>query len=257
MSKFKIVNIIDKLFITFSLFLIIYAWLNFYIGNLFCSLILALIFSFSITYILFYLLNKKQTKKRLANEKKDLINKNFLAFKLMPNKEKFKLLSQVFCSNCDYKIVKDTLTFSLENSSYSIVVFNQKVLQQEDLLNLLTQHEIKTQNLLVVCENFSSSINCKILKNLNIKIVDKADLFINYFEPNKTYPDCSILDDTILKPNFKNLYKKFFQNKKSKQYFWLGFLMIFSAFFLPFKIYYLVFGSGFLVCAILCKIFKF
>lgn len=257
MSKFKIVNLIDKLFICFSIFIIIYAWLNFYIRNLVPTFILSLIFSLSLTYILFYILNKKQTKKRLANEKINLINKTFLAFKLSNSKEKFKLLAQVFCDDCEYKISKNTLTFVKDNSSFSIVVFLGKILTQEDLLNLLTLHEIKTQNLIVVCENFSNSISCKILKNLEIKIVDKDSLFLNYFEAKNIYPNCDILDDTILKPNLKNLYKKFFQTKKSKQYFWLGLLMIFSSFILPFKIYYLIFGSGFLVCAILCKILKF
>lgn len=257
MSKFKIINIIDKLFITFSIFLIIYAWLNFYVRNLTFTFMLSLIFSASVSYILFYLLNKKQSKKRLVQEKNNVINKNFLAFKLMPINEKLKLLSQVFCDGCEHKTTKNKLTFVKENSSYSVIVFLQKNLMQEDLLNLLTQYEIKSDNLIVICENFSHTINCKILKNLSIKIVDKDDLFLNYFEPNNIYPNCEILDDNVLKPNFKILYKKFFQTKKSKQYFWLGLLMIFSSFILPFKIYYLIFGSGFLVCAILCKILKF
>lgn len=257
MSKYKIVNLIDKLFVTFTSFLIIYAWLNFYVRDLISTLILSIIFSFATTYLIFYLSNKKQSKKHLAQEKKQLIDKTFLAYKLTPTKDKLKLISKIFCTDLDYKIVKNVLTFSNAKSSYSIVVFDNKILQQDDLLNLLSTYEIKTKNLIVICENFSTAINCKILKNLNIQIIDKDSLFLNYFEPNNIYPNCDILDDTVFKPNIKNLYKKLFQAKKSKQYFWLGFLMIFTSFILPFKIYYLLFGSGFLICSILCKILKF
>jgi len=57
-----------------------------------------------------------------------------------------------------------------------------------------------------------------------------------------------------LKLNFKTILKNFIQPKKSKQFFWCGFVLIFSSIILPFKTYYLIFGSLFLLASIACKV---
>lgn len=257
MTKFRIVNFIDKLFILFSTFLIIYAWLNFYIRNLISSLILSICFSFAITFIIFYFAEKHQVKQKLVRQNQAEINKNFLAFKLLQDKQKLNLIRDCLKID-DYKIANNRLIFSNNNQTYTIIVFTEKnILTQDDLINIISSHKITTEFLIIICEQYSSDINCKIIKTLDIKLVNKEGLYLDYFKPNNIFPDCSILNDEIIKPNYKMLVKNLFQSKKSKQYFWLGLVLIFSSLILPFKIYYLIFGSAFLVCSILCKLLKF
>ena len=82
MSKYRIVNLIDKIFISVAIFLIIYAWINFYIRNLWTTFFLSLIFTFAVLFILFYFTEKKQNKLSLNKKNVDDMNKYFLAFLL-------------------------------------------------------------------------------------------------------------------------------------------------------------------------------
>ena len=43
MSRFKIINLFDKIFVTSAIFLIIFAWINFYIRDLYTTFILSII----------------------------------------------------------------------------------------------------------------------------------------------------------------------------------------------------------------------
>ena len=255
MSRFGIVNLIDKLFITFATFLIVYAWLNFYIRDLNTTFFLSIIFALAFTYVLFYILNKLQNKKHITTNKMKEIEKNFLAFRLMSLKEKLNFLQKILSKSYDTKLLKNILSYTKDNQNFSLIIATQKsVISQEDLINLIEEHNIKTNNLIIICQDYLSNINNKLIRNLNIEFVNKEKLFTEYFEPNNIYPDCSILNEKSLKPNFKSVAKNFLKKEKSKQYFWLGFVLIFSSFILPFKIYYLIFGSAFIICCILCKI---
>ena len=80
MSKFKIFNLFDKLFITVAIFLIAYAWINFYIRSLWITFVLSLIITFASVFVLYYFLNKKSSKVALSNKEKAEINKTFYIF---------------------------------------------------------------------------------------------------------------------------------------------------------------------------------
>lgn len=255
MSKFKIVNLIDKLFITFSSFLIIYAWLNFYIRDLGTTFILSFIFSLSITYIIFFLLNKKKDKKFLTAKQNEEINKNFLAFKLMTNKEKIKLLNKILSADFETKATSKMITYEKDNQTCSLIIAtNLQKIKQEDLINLLEEHNTTTNRIEIICNEFDSNINTKIIKNLNIILINKTKLYLDFFQKHNTYPDTSILNEKELKLNWKIILKNLLTEQKAKRYFILGFVLIFSALILPFKTYYLIFGTGFLICSILCKL---
>lgn len=219
------------------------------------TFVLSVIFSLAFTYILFFLLNKKQAKKFAVLKKNEEINKNFLAFRLMPTKNKLALINEIISKKYETKISKNVISYTDENKSYALILAtNLDIVKQDDLINLIEQHNIKTDNLIIICQDYMPNINCNLVKNLNVTFVNKNSLYLDYFEANNVYPDCSILNEKVLKPNFKNLFKNLFQKQKAKQYFWLGFILILSSLILPFKTYYLIFGSGFMLCSILCKV---
>ena len=95
MSKFKVINLIDKLFITCATFLIIYAWINFYLRDLWTTFILSLIFTFAILFVFSYFLNKKQTRINLNKKQLEEINTQFYVFKLNSTNQKLNLLKEI------------------------------------------------------------------------------------------------------------------------------------------------------------------
>lgn len=255
MSKFGIVNLIDKLFITFSLFLITYAWINFYIRDLLSTFILSVIFSLALTYVIFLLISKKETKKKLSAKQKEDINKYFLAFRLLTKTEKLNLLNQILSLDFETKLTRSKLVYTKENLSHTIIIATHiPIISQDDLLNLLEQSEIKTECVDIICNDYLNTVNKDFVANLKINFVTKESLFVDYFDKYKIYPSLLKINSKDLKLNFKTILKNFIQPKKSKQFFWCGFVLIFSSIILPFKTYYLIFGSLFLLASIACKV---
>ena len=133
MSKFKIVNMFDKLFITISIFLIVYAWINFYIRDLWTTFLLSLIFSFGLVFLLFYALNRKH--KKITNSKqliKDIEN-SFLAFSLMTKDEQLVLLKSLQKEPEKCKIKNGVLLIGEDTQLTQVVVLTylQKLTQQD------------------------------------------------------------------------------------------------------------------------------
>jgi len=255
MSRFKLVNLIDKLFITIACFFITYAWINFYIRDLSSTFILSVIFSLAFTYVLFFFLERKKDKKINSSKLDETINKNFLAFRLMPTKEKLTLLNKVISQNHETKQTTKGIFYKKENLTHCIIVATKiQNLTQEDLINLIENLNQKINCIEIICNQFSSNINAEFINNLKIVFIDKQKLYNDYFLKYNIYPDTSILNEKNLKINWKIIFKNFLQEKKAKRYFVLGLVLIFSSIILPLKIYYLIFGTGFLVCSILCKI---
>ena len=255
MSKFKIISLIDKLFITISSFLIIYAWINFYIRNLTSTFILSVIFSLAFTYVLFFFLERKKDKRLLSAKQSEEIDKNYLAFRLMPMKEKLNLINKILCQDYKSKATTKSITYTKENSIHCIVVAtNLTSLSQEDLINIIEQNNKNYDCIEIICNEISANINTNLVKNLKIKFINKTDLYNNFFAKHNIFPNTSILNEKELKVNWKNIFKNLLHAQKAKRYFILGFVLIFSSLILPFKTYYLIFGTGFLICSILCKL---
>ena len=96
MSKFRIVNLIDKIFLTISLFLLCFAWINFYLRSLWTSFILSTIISIALISVIYFFINRKQTKIKNIKVNNEKIDTTFLAFKLTSKEEKLKLLKIKF-----------------------------------------------------------------------------------------------------------------------------------------------------------------
>lgn len=257
MSKYKLVNLFDKIFITFSVFLIVYAWINFFVRSLWTTFILSLIFSSALVFLLFYIYNKHSTKKKITAKLKKDIDEKFLAFLLMNKHDQLELLSKTIV--CDhYEILNDSIVFEINNKSTQIMIALQsEKLSQLGLINLISKSKKQVETLIIICNTIDSNLNTKILKNLSIKIKGKNELYNEYFLPKKIFPDSSNLDTQNNKLKLKDIMKNFFKSDKAKSYFLCGLVLIFSSIILPYHTYYLVFGSTLLIFAIICKLQKY
>ena len=255
MSKFKIINLIDKIFITVTIFLIIYAWINFFIRELWTTFFISLIFTFACIYILFYVLNRKNEKK--SNSKKYIqdIDEKFLAFQLLDDYNKLKLLEIIISRNTKTEFKNNVLSYQKNNLIHQVFVETEKEkINQFDLVNIIKKRQKNVDGLTIVCNDFESNLNTKILKNLSIEIISKKDLYDQFFATSNLFPDCSNLDTDKTKKSWKKIMQNFIHEKKTKSYFTCGIILIFSSIILPYRYYYLIFGTTLLLCAILCKL---
>ena len=254
MSKFKIVNILDKLFIACAIFLIAFAWINFYIRNLWTTFFIALALSISICFIINFFSEKKEAKVINKKTTEEKINNSFFNFKLMTREEKFKVLSNVF-KDYELKIRLGNLFAKLGEKNCQIILATHiDILNQNLLINLLDEHAKNADKYIILC-NEDATTNKNIYKDREIEIINKLKLY-ELFEANNCVPNGENINSKINKPSFRELFSLMFARKKAKGYFFCGLILIFSSIILPYHRYYLIIGSMLLSFSVVCKLKK-
>jgi len=256
MSKFKVINLIDKLFITCVTFLIIYAWINFYLRDLWTTFILSLIFTFAVIFVFTYFLNKKQTRINLNKKQLEDINTQFYIFKLNSLKQRLNLLNEILSKENKTTIKNDTIFFEQNNKKIILIIATRfEIIDNIILTNLISEfNNDEADEIQIVCNEVQPNINLKLLKNKDITIVNKKSLYIDYFLKHNMYPDASNINLKNTKITISTIIRNMFNSSKGKGYFFCGLILIFSSIILPYHFYYLIVGSTLLLFSLICKL---
>ena len=238
MTKFFMVNLIDKLFVSVCVFLTIFAWINFYTRSLWLSFVLGLVFSFACLFLLYYFINKKNEKKVKTKKQIEKMDLCFLSFRLMNNIEQLRLLVGILKLK-NYEIKDGILLYAKDGKTCAIIcATNLNIFTENDFLNIVkATKNLNVDYVEIVSQKFDS-FNTKILKNIEYDLVSKEKLFKDFFEKENTFPDISELNTNIIKPKFIDLLSNIFIPSKAKSYFVCGLVLIFSSILLPYHTYY-------------------
>lgn len=257
MSKFFIINLIDKIFITISVFLIIFAWINLYLRDIKTTFVFSLIFTFAIVFILFYFFNKKRSQTNCLKQKTKNIDESYLAFKLLSKQNQLKLINSILLKHYSSEIKSNLIEYNFENKKYIVLIKNNTTISQNDIFSILNELDQDFDTLKIFCEDYNNNIKTNFLRNKNIELINKFELYENYFKESNIFPNTENVNFENLKPNYKTILLNFISPNKSKSYFICGLLMIFSSLILPMKIYYFTFGTIFMILSIICRIRKY
>ena len=255
MSKFFIVNLIDRIFITLTSFLFVFAWINFFFHDLWLSFIFSLLISLSFVFLLFHQLDKKKDKdisnRQLQKEKND----KFLNFKLSSKQEKFNLIKSILEKENASNFNFDTMSYLKDGKIHSIIFATHiPQISKSDVENLISQNlVVNCDEIDIFCDELSSKFDTQILSNVKINIVDKNKLFDEYFKKYSIFPK-QILNEKIKKFNKKELIYMIFDSKKAKTYFFCGLILIFSSIILPYHVYYVIVGSMLMLFSLISKL---
>jgi len=256
MSKFKIINLVDKLFISCSIFLIIYAWINFYLRNLWVTFILSIIFTSASLFVFFYTINRKNNKKLISAKEKEKINNNFFTFQLTPLKQKLELLKNILSNDYTTSIKNKTIFYTKNNTVHQIIFATHiEIITTNNLINLLDEHMENNSDVIeIICNNIDPKVNRNLFTNKKIEFITKEKLHKEFFLKYNIYPDSSKINLTNNKLKFTDILKNLFAAKKAKGYFFSGAILIFSSIILPYHFYYLIVGSTLLLFSLICKL---
>ncbi|MBR6779232.1 MAG: hypothetical protein IKM43_03720 [Clostridia bacterium] len=258
MTKFKFINLIDKLFISVSLFLIIYAWINFYLRDLWTTFILSLIFTFASLFLIFYFFNKKSKSKSLKKQEQNDIEKYFFAFRLYPKQKKLELLKSILDNQANAVINNGALHYNVDNLNHVLLIATSAdKIDNNNLVDIIENFIDNDVDIIEIVCNNAINLDTEILNNKEIKIINRIDLYKNFFKKYDVYPDTSFVNLHAKKFDFKKLMSNFFLPQKAKSYFVCGLVLIFSSIILPYHFYYVVFASILLLFAIICKLKNF
>lgn len=251
MSKFKLINILDYIFIFIALFLAFFAWINFFIRNIFLSIFLALFLTCTIFIVMYLLKSKKKQKSIHAQDSQIALTKFKLAIQSCSTQKLTLMLKQLIPNNSEVKIKSGNLHFNLNGCNYAFVPHFQK-LDDAQLLNLI--RNLNTQNITVFCISFDKQAEyiCSVFKDKTIQLIDLAKLY-SAFVNKGIQIDTDNIDLTKPKISVKDVLKNSLQPQKSKGYFVSGLVLLFTSIIIPYKIYYVVFSSMLLILSIVCK----
>lgn len=254
MSKYKLVNLFDKIFVTIAVFLIVYAWINFFIRSLQVTFVLSLVFTFGIVFLIFHFYNRKKEKSSNLKAYYKDIETCFVAFKLMSKSEQFYLLNSILSKEHKTRILQNSIV-TKNNQSKQLYLFaleNEK-LNEYNFLTLL--QGVKNVDIInIICADFENNINTKILKDVKINFINKKTLYDQFFLKHNTYPNKDFLHTKSEHKKLKDVAKNFFIPKRAKAFFFSGLILIFSSIILPYHTYYLIFGTTLLIFSIVCKL---
>ena len=169
--------------------------------------------------------------------------------------EQLEFLKKIFIE-FNPKINYGILFYNTDKSNAIIIATQLLKLTENDFLNIVQNtQDLKVDNVEIICCE-SENFNTNILTNKSYKIINKTKLFNLYFKPKNIYPNSSNINGKVLKTNWQTILKNFFLPHKAKSYFICGLVLIFSSIILPFKTYYIIFGSILLMFALICKLKK-
>ncbi len=216
-------------------------------------IILSSLVTFIICILLYFFKTKRLSKKQLKLSQIKAIENLIDQFSYASKTEIDNYFIKLFGAKKNYKkelIIDDNKIIILYN-------FNKENLEVNDIKTYYKENKNRHINkIIIICNNYSN--NCINLiqnfKAIQYEIINMADLYIRFIEPNKNYPNFKIEKLPKEKLNFVKFKEYAFKKNKAKTYFFCGIILMFSSYFVPLKIYYLIFSGLMFVSALLCLI---
>lgn len=256
MSRFKFINILDAVFISVSVFLLVFAWLNFYISNLFLSILASAIVSSCLLFFINFLKNKSRAKTNEKQSNQLKAEQYATNFQLYSEAQKLKTISKFIDDNYEFKIHTHYLTIP-ENKTYIFIANHVEKVSKSILLNFIKSYIKKANQIIIFTNeydqdalNFSKSIS-----NIKIKLLNKLDFYSLCTLYNVGIKE--IIETKQTKRPISQFFKSFFSKKHSKGFFISGLLILFTSLIIPFKNYYIIWGSILIIFSIICRLPKF
>lgn len=244
--------ILDALFIAFGGFLLLIVFLSYYFRpplSIFLSLILS--FLFALLYLKLSLdKNQKQKLNKEEKKQKEFMLNQLKLYTRTEQNDFFEKLIITFNKQVERK--KGGLF--IKNTDCAVFpYFSFDAIRKSDIVKVFNSIS-KTQKAIILSESFSEEIKSFADRfDGRISTVDGNELFIKLkekeFLPTEklTFPEKKAYSFSLL----KNLLKK----KKAKNFLLFGFIFILMSYFAPFKTYYIVSGSLFLIYSLILRLY--
>jgi len=257
MHKLKISVILDILLTSAISFVLFFCWIRFYSGNVLLSVFASLFITFLLVFGLFFYKHKKNIKKSITSKQRKSALECATQFRFSEPKEVQKFFYDILKEK--YSVVNKSsgLLISLEDKLlFFIPSFNKEIFTSNDLANYYSLAKKYNATQLTICstqfEDNAKNLS-KAIRTLPITLLDIYETYSQIIEPSQKMPD-KVVDTESVKLTFKQILSYAISRERTKNYILLGLVLIFSSFFVMFKIYYLVFGSILLAMAILTRV---
>jgi len=252
MSKFKFINLVDYVFLLFTIFLIVFAWVQYFVRNILFSFLISAFITLAIMWIIGWFKCKKRTLSQNQIEENKSLSLFKLAIQTLPNSKLTSLIKLLLPIDIQIKTSKGDILFEKENISHLITFQFAEDLTESKLLEIIKQKS--ATHLTIIGTNFNPEVQTlsKAFTNKTIELISLEQLFKICNNKNIKL-DTSNIDINNPKTSIKELFKNSLSRNKSKGYFISGLVLLFTSLIIPYKVYYVMFSSILFVLSILCR----
>lgn len=249
----RIAFYIDEIFKTIIIFFISLVFYRAMMLSFTLCLILASITTVILAIIFYFVRTKRYAKKKLKISEMKQIENIKEQFSYASQSEINKFFKELFKAEINYK--KELV---IDNKKTLILpLFDKDILDINDLKKIYRENKNRhIQKIIILCNNYSEDC-ISLIKNFKIieyQIFNISDLYIEYLHPQNQFPTFAIEKLPKEKLTLKKIKKYAFNRSKAKTYFFCGLILLFSSYFVPIRIYYLIFASLMFISALLCFI---
>ena len=253
----KISIILDIILTGGILFILFFCWIRFYSNNLILSLLVSLFITFLIVFLLFFYKHKKDIKKTINSKQKKSALDCATQFRFSTPQEVHKFFYNILKEKYKTETKSKGLIVNFEDKKLLFIPsFEKEIFTSNDLATCYSYAKKYDSKQLTICStefDDNSKNLAKAIKTLSITLLDIYETYSQIIEPSQKLPE-KVVDTQSAKLTFKQILSYAISRDRTKNYALFGIILIFSSFFVMFKIYYLVFGSLLLAMAILTRV---
>lgn len=253
MSKFRFINFLDFIFIFLAIFLIFFAWFNFFVRNIILSAFLAVFLSSVIIFIFKYFKNIGYQKNLSNQASQTAILKFKLAIQTYSSQKLISLLKRLVPASVS--AVKSGNIYFMQNNKKCVFIPCLQNVDEAQVLSLIKN--IIADEIVIFCLDFTGSAEsvCSVFKDRNIRLIN-INKFYNILSAKQIEVQTNHIDLSKPKVSVREILKNSLAPQKAKGYFISGLVLLFTSLIIPYKVYYVVFSSLLLLLSILCKFRK-
>lgn len=243
-KKTKLSTISNIIFFLSTTFCLVFLWCNYYTRNLKISLFSSIIIVVSIAFILIPIVILKQKKSKNNSEASLQLTKFKLSLQYSQESKIVDFIKEIF----KYKSIKKlNHNHYLADNKQDIFLAMSESISDDKLREIISTRKTNS----IVIFSLSNQQIPVTLQNIDIVFYD-MEYLSKYAEIGKLYLEKI---EPLKKPKYrlKDIVCIILNKKKSKSYFWLGIVLLFSSLFTPFSTYYIIFSTLFLLLSSICR----
>lgn len=253
MNKSRLAFVLDIAFRYIIIFFVAFAWLRFYIYNGVVCALIAFAISVAINTTISAVTNHRNSLKKNNAQEQSKIDE--CAFKLasMEVGLRAKFFATLFPDAVNKRAYKNYLSFKLNHKKMKMIYCESA--SQEKVLEILSNYQKDCDKIILVATEWKSDVRA-LASNLNYDIVllDREQMYHLLYAKTNSYPQSKIAYKFKPKVKLVDILELCLQKKNWFRYFWAGLLILFVSMVVPFRNYYIVWGSLLLGLSFLCLI---
>ena len=252
MKNISFYVIVDSLFKFILFFIFNLIWCLYFIKTAWVAILLSIFLSIIFIFLINKLTTKKNNKKSNRLKKEQHIEDIKNTFIYMSNKEILSFFLSLAKTKHDCKMEDNYI--EINTNSLPIILcpmFKSGNLSRDDVLDLYKKVKHKNLKRLIIVTNTVDTSIMSISKNFKFEthILDFKQTY-SLLEEYEFYPEVLIKRQNSAKITLKQILSLSLNKKKTKGYLLSALFILFTSFFVRFKVYYLIFSSILLALAI-------